>query len=153
LAVGEIGSVEQEQPLHVGAHEELVEQREELLRLLRAPPVQVLPSSEASERVRVEEPPQQVAELGELLLAVALPLHDGVAPRENLAREPHGGLGVGGRDAGGSDGQEQCRENRACPASHQSRRAFPVSSKKTSSSVTGVTRVRTIPCPMAASAR
>src|SRR5262245_24648308 len=154
LAVGEIGSVEEEQPLYVGAHEELVEEREELLGLLRAPPVQVLSGGEASERVRVEEPSQEVAQLSELLLAIALPFHDRVAPREDVACERHRALGLGcGRVAGSDDGQGRCRENRAGPTSHQSRSAFPVSSKKTSSSVTGVTRVRTTPCPMADSAR
>src|SRR5262249_49659344 len=145
LAVGEVGCVEEEQALHVGADEELAEEPQELRGLLRGPAVEVLAGGEASERLRVEEISQDVTQREQLLLTVAAAADDRVAPLERLARHRARALGrgwVGGRRPAGHDQHEHRAEPSG--ARHQSRSSLPVSSRNTSSSVTGLTRVCTM---------
>ena len=83
LAVGEVGRVEEQQALHVGADEELVEERRNSFTSAVAASLEVLGRCEAGERVGVEEAAQQLAQLAELLLAVAGAPHDDVALLEH----------------------------------------------------------------------
>src|SRR5262245_23641400 len=150
-AVGEVGCIEQEETLHVGSDEELVKELQELVRLGLAAAVEVRTRREPGQRVRVEEAAQEIAQLGELLLAVAAATDDGVAALEDAARERQRRF-LSRNRPGGGDGDRR-REKHGRAPRHPSRSSLPVSSRKTSSRVTGVTRVRTMLCPSEAIAR
>ena len=95
LAIGEVGCIEEEKTLHVGADEELAEEPQELRSLLGAPTVEVLARGEAGERLRVEEVAQDVPQREELLLAVAAAADDRVAPLEGVTSDRPRAVGRG----------------------------------------------------------